>query len=213
MASNPMWCQPLKVWKKYFSAWMYTPTPEAVLNSLIFFDFRPVYGDNSLSDALRDFLSPLLERQKIFLGYMANVIIKNVPPVGFFKSFIVEKGGEHKDELNLKIKGIAPFVDITRLFSLEKGIKETSTLERISSLKGIHSIVKEYEEELEHAFEFIMLLRIQHQYEQIESGREPDNFINPDKLSNLEKKTIKEAFHLISKIQDIIIERYKPFIL
>ena len=77
----------------------------------------------------------MLEGQKIFLGYMANMIIKNTPPVGFFKSFIVEKGGEHKDELNLKIKGIAPFVDMIRLFSLEKGIKETSTLERISVFK------------------------------------------------------------------------------
>ena len=72
--------------------------------------------------------------------------------------------------------------------------------------------MKEYAEELEHAFEFIMLLRIQHQYEQIESGREPNNFINPDNLSNLERKTIKESFNLISKMQDIIIERYKPFI-
>jgi len=212
MANNPMWCQPLNIWKKYFSTWIYAPTPEAVLNSLIFFDFRPVYGDSSLSDSLRDSLRKMLERQEIFLGYMANMIIKNVPPVGFFKSFIVEKGGEHKDELNLKIKGIAPLVDIIRLFSLEKGIKETSTLERISSLKGIHSIVKDYAEELEHAFEFIMLLRIQHQYEQIESGRAPNNFINPNKLTNLERKTIKESFNLISKIQDIIIERYKPFI-
>jgi CBS domain-containing protein len=171
MASNPMWCQPLKVWKKYFSMWIYTPTPEAILNALIFFDFRPVYGDKRLSDALWDSFRSMVAKERLFLGYMANAIIKNAPPVGFFKSFIVEKGGEHKDELNLKIKGIAPLVDTVRLFSLEKGIKETSTLERITSLKGVHSIVTEYEEELEHAFEFIMLLRIQHQYEQIDSGR------------------------------------------
>jgi len=44
--------------------------------------------------------------QKVFLGHLANMAIKNTPPVGFFKSFVVEKGGAHKDELNLKIKGI-----------------------------------------------------------------------------------------------------------
>ena len=212
MASNPLWRQPLKVWKKYFSNWVYTSTPEAVLNSLIFFDFRPVYGDRSLYDALWDSLRATLERQDIFFGYMANTIIKNVPPVGFFKSFIVEKGGEHKDELNLKIKGIAPLVDIVRLCGLEKGIKETPTLERLSALKGVHSIVEGHEEELEHAFEFLMLLRIQHQYEQIEAGKVPNNFINPDKLSNLERRMIKEAFSLISKIQNIMIERYKQYI-
>jgi len=33
MASNPSWCQPLSVWKKYFSEWITTPTPDAILNS------------------------------------------------------------------------------------------------------------------------------------------------------------------------------------
>jgi len=212
MASNPEWCQPVKIWKKYFSSWVYTPTPDAVMKSLIFFDFRPLYGDFRLADSLRDFLSSFLDGQMIFLGYMANMVIKNTPPVGFFKSLIVEKSGEHKDELNLKVKGIAPIVDIVRLFSLEKGIKETSTLERLSELRERHTIVREYADELEHAFEFIMLLRIQNQFEQIEAERMPDNFINPKKLSNLEKRTMKESFTLISKLQDILIERYKPLI-
>jgi CBS domain-containing protein len=212
MASNPQWCQPLKVWKKYFSTWVYTPTPDAVLKSLIFFDFRPLYGDFSLAESLRESLRSLLEGQMIFLGYMANMIIKNAPPVGFFKSFIVEKGGEHKNELNLKVKGIAPLVDMARLFSLEKGLKETSTLERLSALKEKHTIVKEFADELEHAFEFIMLLRIQHQFEQIEAGKEPNNFVNPRNLSNLEKRMMKESFSLIARMQDIIIERYKPLI-
>ncbi|MDI6727635.1 MAG: DUF294 nucleotidyltransferase-like domain-containing protein [Thermodesulfovibrionales bacterium] len=212
MASNPKWCQPLKTWKKYFSSWISTPTADAVLNSVTFFDFRPVYGETEISDALRDFLISLLKDQKVFLGYMANMAIKNRPPIGFLKTFVVEKSGEHKNELNLKVKGIAPLIDIVRLFALEKGIKETSTLERINALKDKHTIVQEYAEELEQAFEFIMLLRIQNQYEQIKAGKTPDNFINPNKLSNLEKKSLKEAFHLVSEIQDMIIELYKSMI-
>ncbi|TAL23024.1 MAG: cyclic nucleotide-binding/CBS domain-containing protein [Nitrospirae bacterium] len=212
MASNREWRQPLRIWKKYFSRWIAAPTPDAILKSLIFFDLRPIYGDLSLAEELRKSLKTMLEDQMLFLGYMANTITKNTPPVGFFKSFIVEKSGEHKDELNLKIKGIAPLADIIRLFSLEKGVTETSTLERNNALKGKYTIIEEYAEELEQAFEFIMLLRIQHQVEQIEAGIEPDNFINPDKLSNLEKKTIKEAFKLISRMQDLVIARYKQMI-
>lgn len=212
MASNPQWCQPVKTWKKNFSTWIYTPTPEAVLRSLIFFDFRPLYGDFSLADNVRDSLKSILDGQMIFLGYMANTIIRNTPPLGFFKSFIVEKNGEHKDLLNLKVKGIAPFVDMVRLFSLEKSISETSTIERISALRSRHTILNEYADELEYAFEFIMLLRIRHQYGQIELGLEPDNFINPNALSNLEKRTIKDSFSLITKMQSILVERYKPLI-
>ena len=212
MASNPLWCQPLKTWKKYFSTWISTPTADAVINSVAFFDFRPLYGETALAEALRDHLNALLKDQKVFLGYLANLAIKNQPPIGFFKSFVVDKDGEHKDELNLKIKGLAPLVDILRLFALEKGIRETSTLERIETLRGMHTIVEEYADDLEQAFEFITLLRIHHQYAQISTGVAPDNFINPNRLSNLEKRSIKEAFQLVAKVQDLIIELYKSLI-
>jgi CBS domain-containing protein len=212
MASNPQWCQPLKVWKRHFTDWINEPTPDALLKSLIFFDFRPLYGKFGLAEGLRDSLKSMAEGQDIFLCHMANMIIKNTPPVGFLKSFVVEKGGEHKDEFNLKVKGITPLIDAVRLFALEKGIRETSTLGRIYSLKDRHAIVREFADDLEHAFEFIMLLRIHHQLEQIEAGSKPDNFINPNTLSNLEKKTLREAFHLITKLQSLIFERCKPFI-
>jgi CBS domain-containing protein len=213
MASNPQWCQPLKVWKKYFSTWVSTPTADAVLNSVAFFDFRAMCGESLLADQLRDHLNVILRGQKVFLGHLANMAIKNTPPVGFFKSFVVEKGGAHKDELNLKIKGIAPLVDMARLFALEKGIRETSTLERIETLRSKHTIVEEYADDFAQAFEFIMLLRIHNQFAQISAGAAPDNFINPNRLSNLEKRSIKEAFQLITRTQDLIIERYKSLIL
>lgn len=213
MASNPQWCQPLKVWKKYFLSWINEPVPDAVLKTLIFFDFRPLHGKFSLAEELRNSFISLIEEHGIFLGHMANIIIKNTPPIGFLKSFVVEKSGEHKDELNLKVRGITPLVDVVRFFALERGVKETSTLGRITALKDKHAIVKEYSDGLEHAFEYVMLLRIHHQFEQIKAGRKPDNFINPNKLSNLERKTVREAFHLISKMQGLIVERYKPFIM
>ncbi|HOA82762.1 MAG TPA: DUF294 nucleotidyltransferase-like domain-containing protein [Thermodesulfovibrio thiophilus] len=213
MAGNPRWCQPLKMWKKYFSQWVYAPKGESITFSAIFFDFRGIYGDLSLEESLREYLLTIIKDQKIFLGYLANLAVKNRPPLGFFKTFVVEKSGEHKDKLNLKIKGIAPIIDIVRLFSLEKGVRETSTLERIETLKHKHALAKEYGEELIYAFEFLMFLRMKHQYEQVIQGMMPDNFINPETLSNLEKKLLKDTFHLISKLQDILIERYKLMII
>lgn len=210
MASNPKWCQPLNIWKGYFHKWISTPTPDAILMSLIFFDFRPLFGDFSLAEKLRDYLMKALKGQKIFLAQMAGVITKNRPPLGFLRTFVVDKSGEHKDELNLKFRGIGPLVDIVRLFSLESGISETSTVERIRLLKDVHPIVRDLGDELEYAFEFITLLRIHHQIEQIENNELPDNFINPRKLSTLERKSLKESFQIISKLQEIIIDQYRP---
>jgi len=101
---------------------------------------------------------------------------------------------------------------LSGFFSLEKRIRETSTLERIATLRSLHTIVEEYADDFEQAFEFIMLLRIHNQYQQISLGQPPDNFINPNLLSNLEKRSIREAFHLVTRVQALIIERYKSLI-
>jgi CBS domain-containing protein len=173
------------------------------------FDFRGLHGALGLAGELREYLLRNLKDQNLFLAMLASVIIKNRPPLGFFKSFVVEKGGEHKDEFNLKIRGIGPLVDIIRFFALEAGVHETSSLERLSAMKETHPIVLELGEEMEQAFEFITLLRFHHQLDQMEKKEPLDNFINPSKLSNLERKSLKESFQLILKIQDAIIELYK----
>lgn len=208
MASNPTWRQPLRVWKKYFSDWIETPTPEAVLMSVILFDFRPVYGNFNLAEILKNHLTETLKNQDMFLVQIAKLATNIKPPLSFFKTFVVEKGGEHKNTLNLKQKCIAPLINIIRLYALEKRINETSTTERIEKLRNIHNTVKEYADELLHAFDFLMLLRLHHQYEQICQGKEPDNFINPDNLTHLQKRTLKEVCQLIMKLQDFIESKY-----
>ena len=45
MAQNPQWCQPLTVWKRYFSEWIHAARAEDLLNTKIFFDFRCAFGD------------------------------------------------------------------------------------------------------------------------------------------------------------------------
>lgn len=74
----------------------------------------------------------------------------------------------------------------------------------------INDSLVQFGNELEQAFEFINLLRLHHQFDQIEAGLAPDNFINLSKLSNLEKKTLKECCQLISKVQDSINKEYSP---
>jgi CBS domain-containing protein len=210
MASNPKWCQPLRAWKKYFTTWIAAPHPEAILRSLIFFDFRCLWGDQALADELRSHLWKVLEGQNIFLAQMASVTTKNRPPLGFFRTFIVEKDGEHKDELNLKFSGIGPLVDVVRLLSLESRVAETSTLERIEAMKGKNPTITDMGDELSQAFEYINLLRIHHQVEQMDRGAPPDNFVNPSRLSNLEKRMLKESFQVITQVQDSIVNQYGP---
>jgi CBS domain-containing protein len=45
-----------------------------------------------------------------------------------------------------------------------------------------------------------MQLRIVHQLSRINQGKEPNNNIDPGDLSDLEKRTLKEAFGVIGKL-------------
>lgn len=210
MAANPQWCQPSSVWEKYFSQWIHTPTSEAVLASCIVFDFRPVHGDFTLAQRLRSQLIKTLKNQDLFLKHMAQISVQVRPPLGFFRTFVVERSGEHKNELNLKFTCLAPLVNIVRLFSLENRIPETSTIERIHALNHRHSIMTEFGGDLEHAFEFLSFLRIRRQHARIGEGQEPDNYLNPRDLNNFERKVFKESCQLIAKIQEMINKKYNP---
>jgi CBS domain-containing protein len=212
IAANPAWCRPLESWKHTFSVWIANPDAEAVLRALILFDFRPLRPEDGLAGELRSHLAAAIRRTPAFLGFLANQIVKNRPPLGFLNRIVVEKEGEHRDRLNLKLKAIAPIVDLVRLFALEKGIPETGTLDRLRALRRLNTIVGSYGEELEQAFEFLMSLRIHHQHAQVAAGREPDNFVDPARLSALEKKTAREAFGLVAKLQGLVIERYRASI-
>jgi len=208
MASNPSWCQPLSVWKKYFSEWITTPTPDAILNSLIFFDFRPIHGNSMIAEALRAFLGQRLKSQNIFFAHMAGVILKNRPPVNFLKRFRLEKDGEHRDTFNIKISALSPIVDAARFSALELGVYATSTLDRLRELKERGGAISGLSHDLGQAFEFLMSVRLRHQFEQLQNGKPPDNFINPDGLGLIERKTLLESFRIVSLAQDAIRNQY-----
>jgi len=210
MARNPQWCQPLAVWKGYFSSWINEPTEEAILRSVILFDFRPVAGDAALAEALKAHLLRAVAGQGIFLKQLSTLTTSLRPPLGFFKNFVVLKSGEHKDQLDLKVRCITPLINIVRLYTLEAANPETSTLERLAALRESNRVIKEHGDELEQAFEFFLLLRIHHQYDQIEEGRLPDNFINPSDLTNLQKKIFRDSCQVIGTVLDSIFRQFNP---
>ncbi|MDA8077989.1 MAG: DUF294 nucleotidyltransferase-like domain-containing protein [Nitrospiraceae bacterium] len=208
MASNPLWRQPLGVWKKYFSNWINTPTPEAILQSLVFFDFRPVHGNLLLAERLRAFLGHELRDKGLFLAHMAAVAAKNRPPLDFLGKIVCERKGAFKGTFDIKINGLGPLIDSVRLSALEAKVYHTSTLERIMELKDRYGAPQENSGDLEQAFEFLMSLRIRRQYQQLQEGKEPDNRIDPRDLGALERALLKEAFKLILSVQEATSKKY-----
>ena len=208
MATNPKWRQPFSVWRKYFSDWIATPSDKAIHNSANLFDFRGLHGDLHLAADLRKHLIDSLRGQNMFLKAMADLTMDYRPPLGLFGSLTVAKDGDHANQLDLKKNCLTPLINIIRLFSFESHIQETSTAERLAVLKTAHPIVKILGGDLAYALEFLSMIRIRHQLEQVRAGLAPDNFINPKQLSSLERGNLKEICRLLSRILDDIGKKY-----
>lgn len=208
MATNPLWCQPYSVWETYFRTWISAPEPEELLNAAIFFDFRAGFGEAALAERLRDFLHSQAKSQEIFLFHLARECMSTRAPLSFFKNFIVNKNGEHKNQMDIKRQGLAPFVNFARVLALKHGIRETNTLARFKALAAGEHITSELWSSASQAYELQMQQRLVHQLSQIEQGIPPDNYIDPAHLSDLEKRMLKDAFEIIERLHSVLQQIY-----
>ena len=209
MASNPKWRKPFAVWRNYFDNWMNAPEPQAVLHATIFFDFRGGYGKRELPDKLRDYIVRHAPNRGIFLMHLARDCISTKSPLSFFKNFLVEKDGKYKNRLDLKTRGLVPFVDFARVMALRNGLRETNTLARIQKLGKEGLIPHELYSEIREAYEFQMQIRLVHQIRLMENGEEPDNYIDPGELTDREKHTLKDAFEVINRLQGYLKNEFR----
>ncbi len=196
MASNPKWCMSLEEWKRAFSAWISGGSPESLLHASIFFDFRALYGAHALADDLRSWLARVAGENSRFLHMMAENALRNRPPLGVVRDFVVGKG----NTLDLKLNGITPFVDAARIFSLAAGVTQTNTIQRLrSSAAKMNLHASEIDAWID-ALLFIQVLRLRHHDEAHEQGT-LDNLIDPEKLNELDRRILKEAFRQARKLQ------------
>ncbi len=131
MAGNPELCLSTEAWKAKFLGWIRQPTPQALLNANIVFDFRPLYGNLTLCTELRDWLFRYSEANPTFLRLMVQNALGVEPPLGLIRTFVVDDDAPFKGTLDLKTRGTRIFVDCARVFSLAHGIAETGTAARL----------------------------------------------------------------------------------
>ena len=209
MASNPKWRQPARKWTEYFTSWITTPSPKALMYSSIFFDLNRLYGESQLLDDVRENMLKLTPMNDLFLAHLTFNALKLKPPLGFFRDFVLIHDGKHNDTLDLKHNGIAPIVDLARIYALAEGVGEVNTIERLKQVRGSHSLSREGADDLLASLEFISTLRMKHQAQQINIGIEADNFMAPAEISKLERSHLKDTFKVIQTLQSYVEMRYK----
>ncbi len=209
MATNPEWRMTRKEWEACFADWIDDPNPKALLNASIFFDLDGVYGKLKWAEQLNSFIVRRARRNNRFLACLARNALNRKPPLGFFKDFVMEKDGRHNNSINLKRRGTAPLVDLIRVHALAVGSRSTNSFERLDDIHEAGILPKGRARDLKDALEFISMVRISHQALDVEQGIEPDNNVEPENLSDFERRNLKDAFQILSNGQNFLKFRYQ----
>lgn len=206
MASNPKWCLSLQEWKNKLSYWISNPGPNEVLMSSIFFDYSLAYGERSLLDNMSDHIFRTVDKYPIFLVHLANGALQSPSPTGFFRQFLVEQDGQHKDFFDLKSRALRPLIDAARVLILSHSVKAISnTWERYEKLAELEPNNKELYLACSYATKALLKFRTKQGLSHHDSGR----FIELEQLTKQEKMKLKRTFKAIKEIQELITLRFK----
>jgi CBS domain-containing protein len=206
MASNPKWCLSLSEWKKQFRNWITKPDENKIMLCTIFFDYDLIYGNKKLVDEMSESIFQSIDTYEIFLNFLALNAVKNPPPLSFFRQFLVEHGGEHKDQFDIKARALMPLVDAARLLVLSKNVKDfNNTIFRFEKLAHLEPQNKDLYESCISAFKILLRFRTQQGLKNKDSGR----FIDLSLLSKGDKLKLKSCFKPIKDIQELISIRFK----
>ncbi len=202
MATNKEWRQTQQNWQHYFDRWIDTPSPQALLHSSVFFDLTTIYGDDALLDQVRQRMLVKTQKSTLFIAHLSANALNLRPPLGFFRDFVLIQNGKHKATLDLKHNGIAPIVDLARIYALSEGIEAVNTIERLQQASGTASLSQSAGANLIDAYEFLTSVRLEHQAKQLQQGQPVDNYVSPKEISKLEREHLKDAFKVIKTLQD-----------
>ncbi|TCK69388.1 CBS domain-containing protein [Winogradskyella wandonensis] len=206
MANNPKWCLSLTEWGNQFHKWITTPDQNNLMLCTIFFDYDYVYGDKTLVKQLSERIFQSIDSNDIFLTYLGRNALQNPPPLSFFRQFLVEADGAHKDFFDIKARAMMPLVDAARLLILSYNIKSVNnTIERYEKLAELEPQNKDTYLFCVDAFKDLLHFRTKQGLENKDSGR----FIDLESLDKRNRLRLKRSFKAVKNIQDLITTRFK----
>jgi CBS domain-containing protein len=200
MATN--WNKPLAAWEETIRGWIDEPTPDNLMVSSIFFDYRAVAGTLDVA-ALDDRITAAAGNQ-LFMAHLARVSLRFKPPLGLFQQIQATD-----DKVDLKKRSIAPIVAAARVYGLEAGTRARPTRERLEAAIEAGVVSRDLGQTLIETYRFLLQLRLREQLAAVAGGGAPDNDVNLKALSSLQRRHLKDAFGVIREMQGAVARRYR----
>ena len=200
MARNPQWCQPLSAWQAHFTEWIRTLEATDLLQAKIFFDFRCGYGRASLLEPLHETLREELAANPRFFAQMALNVLHFQPPLGLFGGIALQTVDERRRVVDIK-SAMTPIVDFARIYALRHGLAARNTVERLGGLLAADVLTRQNHDEIVQIYGALMQIRLENQVRALSAKRAPDNLVEPEYLTHLQRRILRESFAQIRNFQ------------
>jgi len=205
MASNPNWCLSLSECKNKVHHWITNTGKNEVLLSFIFFDYSLAYGDSDLVNNLSDYIFEDVKANPTFYIHLVSGALQSQSPTGFFREFLLEQDGAHKDFFNIKNRALMPLADAARVLILSHSVKSISnTAERFEKLAELEPANSELYLACAYSYKALLKFRTKQGLLHNDSGQ----YISLETLSKAEKIKLKSTFKTIKELQEIIRIRF-----
>ncbi|SDL98873.1 CBS domain-containing protein [Franzmannia pantelleriensis] len=202
MVSNPEWVGSVSEWRERIARWAARRDGDSLMKLAIMLDAHAVAGQTALLDQVRDELFERCRRDEILLSYFARTALRFSTPLTLFGSLKKPQHG-----IDIKKGGIFPIVHGVRTLALERGVRATSTLDRLDALAEDGRLEASFAEDLGEALALFTELRLRQQLERDGEG-EDANRVVVQQLSSLERDLLREALHMVKDFKQRLSQRF-----
>ncbi|MET0451776.1 MAG: putative nucleotidyltransferase substrate binding domain-containing protein, partial [Mycobacterium sp.] len=209
-ASSPLFNRSQRQWREVADTWRANPdNVDNVLLASTMLDARPITRP-ALIQPLRTALVGGIGRDA-FTRSLSRFSMRDRPPSGFVREFVVERFGEQKGHLNLKKSGLRPVASLARALAQRTGDPTGSTPQRLERAHRSGLLTADEADALSGAFTLCYHLVFDSQIAAIKEGRAVESAIDPGTLDPLERRHLRSAFRTISGIQDRLSRKWFGF--
>jgi len=199
MAANAEWRMDMAGWRRRIESWVGKSQPEDIINSDIFFDAVPVYGERSLAETLYTEAQASARASRIFLHAMTQNAGDFHTPLNWLGRPRLENG-----RIDLKKNGIMPIFSAARVVALTHGVTARSTPERLEALRALDVVDVSLAGKLIEAHKFLLGAILGQQLRDLHAGVAVSNRVAPSEMDAHDRQQLVWALGQVDNVRTLL---------
>lgn len=206
MARNPAWCLSLEEWHNHLNGWMDSPTGDALLHSGIFLDYRKVFGESRIIEALHQHTTHAWKNFPLFAHFLAREITSVSSSLNWLGQLKMEPKGEHLGQFDLKKKVLMPLAATARLLCWHHSITGIQgTADRFLAVVQKEPHYVGLLRDAAHGYELLLGIRAKYGLRHQHAG----SYIPVEQMGRHDLIDLKTTIRILKEIQDFLDIRFQ----